>query len=122
MDTHQNLTLITLQAMEFYAYHGCYPLERTVGNYFSVDLSVRADLSAAALSDSIEDTVSYLTLYELVREQMEIPSHILENVAHRILEAIYAAFPEIAHARVRVAKLAPPLGGKIEEVSVTLEK
>ena len=104
-----SLTVIELENMEFQAFHGCYELERQVGNRFQV-------------SDRIERTINYLDVFETVREQMDIPSHILEHVAGRIAGRIRERFPQSVRVRVKVSKMAPPLGGKIEKVSVTLEK
>lgn len=116
------VTIIKLENMEFRAYHGCYELEKIVGNNFSVDLTVESEIGDAAQRDDISSTVSYLDLFALVRSQMEIPSDIIENVAHRIIESVYAAFPNVIKVTATVAKLAPPLGGKIEKVSATLTR
>ncbi len=96
---------ITLERMEFHALHGCYELERKVGNRFTV-----------------EKAVNYLTVYEVVREQMRVTQRTIERVAMNILDAVRAAFPQIRHVVCTVSKLAPPLGGKLDRVSVTLEK
>lgn len=117
-----SLTLIELENMEFQAFHGCYPLERVVGNRFRVSVSIEADLSLAARTDQVADTINYLDVFETVRAQMEIESHILEHVCTRIIEAIYARFPLSQKVKVKLSKMAPPLGGKIERVSVTIEK
>lgn len=116
------ITTIHLENMEFKAYHGCYELEKIVGNNFSVDLTVESEIGDAAQRDDITGTVSYLTLFEIVRDQMAITSDIVENVAYRIIEAVYAEFPQVLKVTARVSKLAPPLGGKIEKVSATLSR
>ena len=110
-----SLIIIELENMEFHACHGCYPLEQVVGNRFLVDVKIEADLSKAAawLAEN-----GYTP--ETVREQMDIPSHILEHVARRIADAIHLRFPQAGKVSVKVSKMAPPLGGKIEKVSVTL--
>ena len=113
---------ITLERMEFRALHGCYELERKVGNRFTVDLTITAELGAVAAEDSVEKAVNYLTVYEVVREQMRITQRTIERVAMNIIEALYAVFPQIRHIACTVAKLAPPLGGKLDRVSVTLER
>ena len=110
-----SLIIIELENMEFHACHGCYPLEQVV-----VDVKIEADLSKAAASDNVADTINYLNVFETVREQMDIPSHILEHVARRIADAIHLRFPQAGKVSVKVSKMAPPLGGKIEKVSVTL--
>lgn len=116
------LSLIELENMEFQAFHGCYPLEQVVGNRFRVSVTLWADLSRAAQSDQVGDTINYLRVFEIVREQMAVTSHILENVCARIIDALYGAFPQCERVRVKVSKIAPPLGGKIEQVSVASER
>ncbi len=113
---------IELDRMEFRAFHGCYELERQVGNRFTVDLTVTAELGRVAEEDSVEQAVNYLTVYEIVRAQMRITQRTIERVAANIIDALYAAFPQIVHVRCTVSKLAPPLGGKVAKVSVALEK
>ena len=108
--------------MEFRAFHGCYALERKVGNRFTVDLTVTAELGRVAEEDSVEQAVNYLTAYEIVRERMQVTQRTIERVAANIIDALYAAFPQIVHVRCTVSKLAPPLGGKVAKVSVVLER
>ena len=103
---------IVLSRMEFRALHGCYELERKVGNRFTVDLELTAELGDAAVQDDVRKTVNYLTVYEVVRMQMRITQHTIERVA----------FAQVRHVKCTVSKLAPPLGGKLEKVSVVLEK
>jgi len=115
--------LIKLNKMEFYAYHGCFEEETKVGNYFTVDLKVKADTSKPEASDNIADALNYQYLYNIVAEEMAIPSKLLENVAKRIMNALFSHFPnQILHVSVTVSKMNPPLGGKMESVSVTLEE
>ncbi|WP_295935838.1 dihydroneopterin aldolase [uncultured Alistipes sp.] len=113
---------IVLTRMEFLAMHGCYEMERRVGNRFTVDLELTAELGDAALEDDVRKTVNYLTVYEVVRSQMRITQHTIERAAMNIIEAIYATFTQVRHVKCTVSKLAPPLGGKLEKVSVVLEK
>lgn len=115
--------IIKLNNMEFYSYHGCFAEETKVGNYFIVDLEVKADTQIPEESDDINDAVSYLTMYQLVDKQMAIASKLLEHVAKRILDALYEAYPDdIQHAQVTLHKMNPPLGGKVGSSSVTLDR
>ena len=116
------MSVIEINNMEFYAFHGCFPEERGIGTRFSVDLSMLVDTTIAQSSDNIDDTVNYLTAYQLVKAQMEIPSHLLEHVADRIANALLEGFDRIEHVSVKVSKLNPPLGGKMDSVSVTVDK
>ncbi len=114
--------IIELEKMEFRAPHGCYDLEKAVGNRYHIDLKMEVEIGDAAERDDLLKSVNYLSVYEHVAEEVQVPSDILENVAWRILERIHSAFPQIVTSTVKVSKLAPPLGGKVEKVSVTLSK
>ncbi len=116
------LTTITLEEMEFRACHGCYDMEKIVGNRFTVNLSITAQTGDAAERDDIGGTVNYLEVYRIVEKQMALPSNIIENVALRIIDAVYENFAGVQHVKVTVSKLAPPLGGKIKKVSASLER
>ncbi len=111
---------IDLSAMEFRAYHGCYDLEQRVGNRFRVDLTLWTELGEVADRDDVTLAVNYLTVYETVREVMGCTQRTIERVAQNILQELHRRFPAIRKAECRVAKLAPPLGGKLQSVSVTL--
>lgn len=113
---------IRLDRMEFRAFHGCYELERKVGNRFTVDLELTAESGEAAATDDVSGLVNYLSVYEVVRARMGVTQHTIERVAMNIIEAVYATFPAVRHVRCTVSKWAPPLGGKVEKVSVVLEQ
>lgn len=114
------MATIKIEGMDFFAYHGCFTEESIIGTRFEVDLTVNVDTEQAEVSDNLHHTVNYLTLFETVKMEMEVRSNLLENVAHRIINAIKNRFPVISYIEVKVSKLNPPLGGKIERVSVTL--
>ena len=114
------ITTIRLEGAEFRTYHGCYDLEKKVGNRFVVDVCIEAEIGDAAERDDVTSTVNYLTVYELVREEMGVVSNIIENVALRIADRIKASWDGILRVEVTVAKLAPPLGGKVGRVSSTV--
>jgi 7,8-dihydroneopterin aldolase/epimerase/oxygenase len=114
--------LIQIENMEFYSFHGHYKEERIVGNKFIVDLTVETDMTIPAKSDNLKDAVNYQRLYEIVKIQMNMKSHLLEHIAGRILDAIYAEMKGIIKATVKVSKMNPPMGGKIEAVSVVISR
>lgn len=114
--------LIEIEGMEFYAHHGCYPEERAIGTRFIVNLAIETSLEHPAKTDKIGDTLNYQEAYNMVKEQMKTPSHLLEHVAARILDALYGKFNGIAKATVKVSKMSPPMGGNIEKVSVTVSR
>jgi dihydroneopterin aldolase len=112
--------MISVEGMEFFAYHGCFAEEQVIGTRFIVDFFFETDTNRAETDDDLKQTVNYQTVYQLVKKEMEIKAHLLEHVAHRILKSATSAFPAITAAEVKIAKLNPPLGGKVEKVCVTL--
>lgn len=112
---------IDLKDMEFRAYHGCYDLEQKVGNRFRVQLTIWTELGEGAREDDVTKLISYLEVYEQVREVMGITQRTIESVACNIIECLKERFGAIEEVECTVAKLAPPLGGKLREVSVTIK-
>jgi dihydroneopterin aldolase len=114
--------LIQIEGMEFYSFHGHYKEEQIVGNRFLVDLIIETDMSKPMESDNLKDAVNYQRAYELVKMQMEQKSHLLEHIAGRILDAIFSEMEGITKATVKVSKMNPPMGGKINLVSVVISR
>ena len=115
-----NIGIIELEGMEFKAYHGCLPQEKVRGNNFIVDFRGELDLSTAAESDNLDDTLNYADIYDIVSEEMSIPSELLENVAGRIVKSIAARFPQLESFSIRVSKSKPPVEGTVQWSRVTL--
>lgn len=114
------MALIELNAMSFYAHHGCFEQEQKIGTWFRVDVAYEADSARAERSDNIADAVNYLEVYQVVKQQMASASHLLEHVAHRIGEAVLSTFVSVENVAVKVSKMNPPLGGDLDSVSVTI--
>ena len=107
--------------MDFRAFHGCYELEQQTGSHFEVSLRLTTELGTVAEEDDVTKAVNYLTVYEVVREQMQRTQHTIERVAQNIIDALHERFPQICETECRVTKIAPPLGGKVARVSVILK-
>ena len=116
----EKLYTIELEGIDFYAFHGCYELERQTGCHFSVSLRITTPLGTVAEHDDVTEAVNYLTVYEVVREQMAITQCTIERVAQNIISTLFDRFGQIVAVECTVTKLAPPLGGKVRRVSVTL--
>ena len=108
---------ILLEGMEFFAFHGCFKEEQIIGTKFIVDLAIEADTSAGEDSDHLRDTLDYTRLYRCVKKEMEQKSHLLEHLAKRIMTALQTEFPAIDSIQLKIAKINPPMGGKMRQVS-----
>ena len=99
-----------LEGLLFHAFHGWFEQERKEGATYRVDLKVRLDISRAAESDALEDTVDVQRLYDIVAAQMAVPRNLIETVAGAILAEV-RALPGVHEAEVTVYKQRPPLQG-----------
>ncbi len=114
------MAIVELENMSFYGFHGCFEEEQKIGTNFRVDLEFEADTFKAEKSDNINDTVNYLSVYQTIKKVFEVPSHLLEHVARRICETLLEEYPAIKYSKIKITKQNPPLGGKLEGVSVSL--
>ena len=105
---------ILLEGMRFYAYHGVNPEERALGQRFTVDVTLAADLRRAGRSDDLGDTVSYSAVYKLVRGIVEgEPRQLIEAVAEEIAAEILTNFPPVQRVSVTVRKPEVPMKGSM---------
>ena len=111
--------IITVSGIKLYAYHGCMQEEAKIGSYYEVDVMLESDLSEAAMSDNLTQTVDYVAVNKIVTEEMAIRSKLLEHVAQRIIAKLADNHPEIVTMEVSVAKLNPPINGNVDRVVVT---
>jgi len=114
------MSVISIEGMEFFAYHGCFKEEAIIGTKFSIDLFLETDTSKAEKSDELRDTVNYQSVYAVVKDEMKTRSKLIEHVARRILQRIQKDFPMVSHAKIKIKKLNPPLGGKMDFVSLEI--
>ncbi len=111
---------IKLNNIRVYAQHGCLKEESVIGSDYRVDLKVKTDLSRPSSTDNLSDTVDYVHLNAIVKEEMAIKSKLLEHVAKRILNRIFSEINSISKATITVSKINPPISGDVESVSVVL--
>ena len=117
----KDMDILELEGMEFWARHGCLPHENESENLFVVDFRAETDMTAAAESDRIEDTVDYGRIYDITARVMN-GGHagLLEHLAGKIVKAISAEFPDLQEFSVRVSKRRPPVNGVAAWSRVTL--
>ncbi|XCF06478.1 dihydroneopterin aldolase [Tamlana crocina] len=112
--------IIKVENIRIFAYHGCLKEETKIGSDYRVDLEVEANLQTSANNDKLSDTVDYVFLNRVIKEEMSIASHLLETVAKRILTRIFNEDKLVTKATVWVSKLNPPIGGDVERVTIKM--
>lgn len=109
---------VYLQHVRFYAFHGVMSQEQKVGGEFIVDVRVGYPIAAAMESDEVSDTLNYAELYELVKQEMDTPSQLLEHVAGRIVKKIDEQFPQVTSIDLKITKKNPPMGADCDGAGV----
>ena len=112
---------IYLKNIRLYAFHGCMDEEEKIGSDYVVNVIVESDLNQSSISDDLKETVDYVSLHAIVKEEMFVRSMLLENVANRILKKVFIKHKSVSHVKVKVAKINPPISGNVEEVAVEIE-
>lgn len=113
---------ISLEGIQFFAYHGFHSEERKIGNKYEIDLNIQADLGTSTTTDDLSQTVDYEQVYKIIKNEIEIPTKLLEKIAHRILDSLLVKFPQIVAIEVSVSKFNPPVGGICQRAKVKLTK
>lgn len=112
---------IELHDMHFYAHHGVMPQERVVGANFTVNIVLGVNDCCCADSDSIENTVSYADVYNIIKREMVQPSNLLENVCKRVMVALFDSFGTVEEIEITISKDTPPMGGDRLSAAVTMQ-
>ena len=112
--------IIKVTNIQVYAYHGCLVEEGKIGSDYRVDVAVKANLQPSAASDHLKDTVDYVQINRIVKEEMAIRSKLLEHVGKRILDRILNEIVIAEEATVEVSKINPPIGGNVEQVTIEM--
>ena len=114
--------IIEVRNIKVFTNHGCLEEEAKIGSEYRVDIKIKADLSTSAKTDELADTVDYVHLNKIAKEEMAIRSKLLEQVAQRIIDRIFTEIPMVQEAEVSVAKINPPIGGNVGEVVIILSE
>lgn len=109
---------IYLRNVRFHAFHGVLPQEGIVGNDYLVNLVLDYDFSSAMKTDDLQGTLNYAEVYQKVREEMAVPSKLLEHVAGRIVHRLFSDFPEIQKLQLSITKVNPPMGADSDGAGV----
>lgn len=113
---------ITVRNIRVYAYHGCLKEETVIGSDYLVTIKIFSDLEKASISDDLADTVDYVFINRIVKQEMRIRSKLLEHVAKRMLNRVFDEMKSVTKAVISVSKMNPPIDGDVEMVTVTLKE
>lgn len=109
---------VFIDNIKLHARHGVLPQEQLTGNDYLVSVDAEVDVSASLTTDDVADTVDYGTMFAIVRQQMAVPSKLIEHVGGRIATALFERFPTINTLHVRIEKINPPMGANCHSAGI----
>ncbi|BAZ49285.1 dihydroneopterin aldolase [Nostoc sp. NIES-4103] len=116
---------IHLTGIRCYGYTGYLHEEQVLGQWFEVDVKLWLDISKAAKTDAIEDTLDYRSVISLIQNLVKTSKFsLLERLVGAIADAILTECDRVTQVQVTVSKPAAPIpdfGGKIS-IEVTRTK
>lgn len=113
-------TYVCLDDLHFFAYHGVAPQETMVGNEYTLSLRLKTDITRAMATDDVVDTLNYAEIHQAIKEEMSIPSKLLEHVCGRIVRRLFHDFPVLEHIDLKLSKRNPPMGADIASAGVEI--
>lgn len=112
---------ILLRNLRVFAHHGVMPQETVVGCWFTINLRLTTDFTKAMETDDLNGTVSYADVFKAVKEEMNIPSKLLEHAGGRIVRRLFRQFPSVSRINLQLMKENPPMGADIESAGVEID-
>ena len=114
---------IFITGLALHSYHGVMPHEAKVGQTFTIDLELAIDLSEAARSDKVRDTVSYDKVVECVSDVFCTQRfRLIEAAAGRVADAILDEFPRVLAVTVTIHKPHAPVAATFNDIGITLSR
>ena len=114
---------IYIKGLVIHAFHGVMPHEAKVGQSFTIDMMLDIDLSTAARSDKVADTVSYDQVVEVAKKAfLNQRLRLIEAAAGKIADAVLAAFPKVKAIAVTIHKPHAPIAATFDNVGITLTR
>ena len=112
---------IFINGLSLHAYHGVMPHEAKVGQTFTIDLELEIDLSDAARSDKVMDTVSYDKVVDCASKAFcGQRRKLIETAAGQVASAVLSAFARVRQIKVTIHKPHAPIAATFSDVGVTL--
>ncbi len=115
---------IQLRGLRVVGTHGVLPEEKIRAQPFEIDLDLFVDLTLAAGSDRLADTVDYAAVATTAAAIVSGPTsfELLEAMAAAMAEATLTVDLRITAVTVHLRKLRPPLPEDIDTVGVRISR
>lgn len=107
--TNMDFYQVAWHGLRFYAYHGYFPEERILGNWYELDITLSI-LAQDTLKDDLNLTIDYGQVYQICQSTMKEPVDLLETIVEKLAKALVHRWPHLKGIEISLKKLNPPLG------------
>ena len=111
---------VHIDGIRLHAHHGVLPQEQLTGNDYIINVRASYDISRAMQTDDVADTLNYAEVYNIIKEEMNIPSKLIEHVAGRIADRLMDSYADISSVMLRITKCNPPMGADCNGAGVEI--
>lgn len=112
-----NLLTIHLKDLRFFCFHGLYEEEQIDGNYFIINTSI--EFQPENVITSIDETIDYVNVYQLIKTRMEIATPLLETIVMDIANEVLNEFSQAISIQIQLFKENPPIPNFVGSVGVS---
>lgn len=111
---------VHIDGIRLHARHGVLPQEQLTGNDYIINVRASYDISRAMQTDDVADTLNYAEVYNIIKEEMSVPSKLIEHVAGRIADRLMDSYSQISSVMLRITKCNPPMGADCNGAGVEI--
>lgn len=111
----------TIQLIDIllHGYHGLFEEEKLVGNTFKINVTVVYTPANFPITN-LSDTIDYGAVFNILQEQMQVATPLLETVAANFTLAVLKQFDAATEVTIHIQKMVPPIAGMVGSVAVGL--
>jgi dihydroneopterin aldolase len=112
---------LTIQLVDIllHGYHGLFEEEKLVGNTFKINVTVVYTPANFPITN-LSDTIDYGAVFNILQEQMQVATPLLETVAANFTLAVLKQFDAATEVTIHIQKMVPPIAGMVGSVAVGL--
>jgi dihydroneopterin aldolase len=115
------MVTVEILNIKMHGYHGIYDGEKNIGSPYEVSVKALYDEGKEGF-EKLENTINYVSVFEIIQQKMKKPFPLLENLAQEIIDEIKQRWPFAVEIMVSVYKLEPPIENFQGRVGVTIHK
>lgn len=105
----------------FYCYHGIHEEEKILGNEYELSADIQFHEEQDVIH-SIQQTINYSDIYQMIHQRMSIPSPLLETIVMDMGASIKKKYQQVKSISINIKKVHPPVTGIQGSVGISWQK